>query len=90
MDPDALDAAIVAHSVNSWYGRGCAVGRMIGDLTPGAYRTKLVGYMNAPTHDVGHAAIIGAIDATLGVKLRADAVLRHRRRSCACPDEVYA
>ena len=90
MDPDALDAAIVAHSSNQWYARGCAVGRMIADLPPGEYRTKLTGYINAPVHEVGHAPIIGAIKSTLGVQIRGDALLRHRRHSCACPDEVYA
>lgn len=89
MDPDALDAAIAAHSANQWYGRGCAVGRLIANLSPGEYRTKLIGYFAAPVHEVGHASIMAAVKSTLGVQLRGDAVLRHRRRSCACRDEVY-
>lgn len=88
MDADALDSAIARHT-NSWYTRGCAIGRVVSSLERGTYRDKLVGYMNAPNSEVGHAAIIAAVDETLGIRLRADALLRHRSRSCRCSAEVY-
>lgn len=88
MDADALDAA-VARYANSWYTRGCAIGRLVADLSPGPYRDRLVSYLNEPRERVSHSAIAGAIKETLGVDVRSDALLRHRSHLCSCPAEVY-
>lgn len=84
-----LDAVIAGHR-NRWYGRGCAVGRLILDLDPGEYRDRLVAYLNLPVDDLGHAPIVIAVNETLGVQIKRDAVARHRRRACSCSDEVYS
>lgn len=88
-DADALAALIEGHQ-NRWYARGCSVGRMIADLDEGEYRTRLVAYMNQPVETLTHAPIISAVRETLGIELRPDTLGRHRRRGCACPDEVYS
>lgn len=88
LDPDLLVNLIESHG-NPWYGRGCAVGRMIADLDQGEFRTRLVTYMDLPTSQLGHAAIISAVRDTIGIELRSDTLGRHRRRACACSDEVY-
>lgn len=88
-DVAALDALIEGHG-NSWYGRGCSVGRLVRDLDAGDYRDRLVAYMNKPIAELGHAPIIAAVRETLGVELRPDTLGRHRRRGCACPDEAYS
>jgi hypothetical protein len=88
-DADLLDSLIGSHA-NPWYGRGCSVGRMIFDLEPGEFRTRLVAYMALPQAQLGHAAIIAAISETIGVELRSDTLARHRRRACSCPDVVFS
>lgn len=88
-DPDALDAIVRSHS-NRWYTRGCAVGRVILDLDPGEYRTRLVGYLSAPVDEVGHAAIIAAVRDTIGAEWRSDALSRHRSHLCGCSDEAWS
>lgn len=91
--PNNLDADLLANLIeshgNPWYGRGCAVGRMIADLDVGEFRSRLVAYMNKPISELGHAPIIAAVRETLGVELRPDTLGRHRRHACACADEVY-
>lgn len=89
MDPEALDAAIASRAKSAWYTRGCLVGQLVIDLGPGEFRDKLVAYMNAPVSEIGHSAIVGAIQETLGISVKGDSMLRHRRRSCSCADEVY-
>jgi hypothetical protein len=86
---DALSSLVEGHR-NTWYARGCAVGRVIIELDPGEYRTRLVGYINLPVEELTHAPIIAAVNETLGVSLRPDTLGRHRRRSCSCPDEAYS
>lgn len=88
-DVSALDDLIGSHT-NRWYGRGCAVGRLVADLDPGPYRDRLIVYMDMPVSDLGHAPIIAAIRETLGEEVRADTLGRHRRRSCSCGPEVYS
>ena len=88
LDADLLVNLIESHG-NSWYGRGCAVGRMIADLDQGEFRTRLITYIDLPTSQLGHAAIIAAIRDTIGIELRSDTLARHRRHGCRCSDEVY-
>lgn len=88
-DADAL-SLVVERYQNRWYARGCAVGRLVLDLDPGEYRTRLVAYMNLPVDALSHSPIIAAVNETLGVSLRPDTIGRHRRRACSCPDEAYA
>lgn len=88
-DADALAMIVEGHQ-NRWYARGCAVGRVILDLDPGEYRDRLVGYMKRPVDELTHAPIIAAVKETLGITLRPDTLGRHRRRACACSDEVYS
>jgi len=87
-DADALASLIEGHR-NQWYSRGCSVGRVVLELDPGEYRTRLVGYINLPVDTLNHAPIIAAVKETLGISLRPDSLGRHRRRSCSCPDEAY-
>ena len=87
-DADVLASLVEGHR-NPWYARGCAVGVLVFGLDPGEYRDRLVAYMNLPTSDLGHAAIISAVKETLGVDIRSDTLGRHRRKSCSCPPEAY-
>lgn len=88
-DPDALDALIASTGPNSWYGRGCRIGRIITELDPGPYRDRLVGYM-ARTGEITHRQIASAMNATLNPTppMSPDMVGQHRRLACSCPSEV--
>lgn len=89
LDPDAFDAALESHSRNSWYERGCVIGKAVLGMPAGPYRAKLIATMNRPVSEVGHAAIIAALRETAGLEFRGDSLLRHRRHSCSCPPEAY-
>jgi len=88
LDPDALDALLGGYQ-NSWYSRGCCVGKVIAGLDDGPFRTKLVAYMAMPVCDLGHSPIARAIEETLGVKFPNGAVGRHRGKKCSCGSEVW-
>ena len=87
-DPEMFDAILDQYR-NPWYGRGCAVGRIISSLDAGPFRSKLVAAMAAPVDEIGHAAIQKAVEKTIGDKIRSDSMGRHRNRQCRCGPEVW-
>lgn len=87
-DPEMLDEILGSYR-NPWYGRGCAVGRMISDLDPGPFRSKMIAAMAASVDEIGHAAITRAIEQTIGITMRSDSLGRHRSRQCRCGPEVW-
>ena len=78
---DALAQA--RKSGNTYYTRGCAVGRYLRTLSADERRV-VAEYLALPVADLGHRAFVAAVLAESGVRLTDQGVGRHRAGKCRC------